>query len=706
MFGKIRKYALKHKLELIILLLILLVASYFRLYRISDYMTFLGDEGRDAIVAKDILKGDLTLLGPRASAGDFFLGPIYYYMMAPFLLLTNYDPVGPAIMVALFGIATVFLIYHVGKKMFGVGAGLIAAALYSVSPVVVAYSRSSWNPNPMPFFSLLILYLLYVAVKEKRFVPFITVGFLLGIAMQLHYLSTFLAVIIFVFVLGGEYMNGKKMLLTRLIYRYLAIFGGFMIGFSAFLLFEIRHGFPNLKTIFSFILGGSGADKVAPSYSFLGNIWDVFFRLFARLVTKYPPPEQVNITENIHLQVWMFLTLVLAVGAIVYLFRVKDRFKILLLGIWLLLGVVLFGFYKKSIYDYYLVFMFPLPFLLVGNLFSQLLNGRFKKHVGVAIAGISIVVLFLLNILGSPFWYPANKQKDQAKMIANFVLEKTGGKPFNFALLTRGNSDHVYRYFFETANRAPVTIENPTDDPKRKSVTDQLLIVCEYQECQPLGNPLWEVAGFGRASIDGEWGVSFVKVYRLVHYQRVDDFSLDELKLNARYENSELGISFNYPEEFVMKDETNDPLYKDDKVFLRLSFLTPEISENIKTESNFDWKKYSDNTVMLRMLVMKNDEGLALKEYMSKEFAAVGIDGITPIIQSINEGLKSTQIPKDGAFVYEGAGGGEHPKKVYYFSNQNYIYYFSMAAATDTGVRYTFEAERLFDEIVAGIKFK
>ncbi len=706
MFGKIRKYAQKHKVELIILLLVLLVASYFRLYRISDYMTFLGDEGRDAIVAKDILRGDLTLLGPRASAGDFFLGPIYYYMMAPFLLLTNYDPVGPAIMVALFGIAAVFLIYHVGKKMFGSQAGLIAAALYAVSPVVVAYSRSSWNPNPMPFFSLLILYLSYVAVKEKRFAPFVAVGFLLGIAMQLHYLSTFLAVIIFVFVLGGEYMNGKKMILTRLIYRYLAIFGGFMIGFSAFLLFEIRHGFPNLKTIFSFILGGSGADKAAPNYSFLGNIWDVFFRLFARLVTKYPPPEQVNITENIHLQVWMVLTLLLSVAAIVYLFKVKDRLKILLFGTWLLLGVVLFGFYKKAIYDYYLVFMFPLPFLLVGNLFSRLLSGEFKKYVGVVIACISIIVLFLLNISGSPFWYPANKQKDQAKTIANFVLEKTGGKPFNFALLTRGNSDHVYRYFFETANRAPVTIENPIADPRRKSVTDQLLIVCEYQECQPLGNPLWEVAGFGRAQISGEWSVSFVKVYRLTHYLRSPEFDLSSQPLDATYERNDLGFSFKYPESFILTDNTDSPYYKDEKPYLRIHLITPSLPAEDQNKPGFDLRKYNDNSISIYLTVLRNDKNLNLRDFMTMDMSEPGKDGKPIIGVDGLQGLIVSNVPKDNSFVFEGLSSAGQSKKSYFFANQNYVYYLTMIRDVDTGRPYTAQAEKLLEQIIGSIKFK
>src|SRR4051812_42834027 len=96
----------RYKLTLAVLG-ILLVAAFLRLYRIADYMTFLGDEGRDVLVAKGILEGHLVFLGPRASAGDFFLGPIYYYMMAPFLWLFHYDPVGPAVMVALLSVATV-----------------------------------------------------------------------------------------------------------------------------------------------------------------------------------------------------------------------------------------------------------------------------------------------------------------------------------------------------------------------------------------------------------------------------------------------------------------------------------------------------------------------------------------------------------------------------------------------------------------------
>jgi hypothetical protein len=61
-----------------------------------------------------------------------------------------------------------------------------------------------------------------------------------------------------------------------------------------------------------------------------------------------------------------------------------------------------------------------------------------------------------------------------------------------------------------------VSIEQPEVDPKRETITDQLIVMCE-NVCQP-GNSQWEVAGFGRAEIVEE-KTSSVKLIRLVHYK-------------------------------------------------------------------------------------------------------------------------------------------------------------------------------------------
>lgn len=507
------------KKSTILLILILLVAAFLRLHRVSDYMTFLGDEGRDVLVVKGILEGNLTLLGPRASAGDFFTGPIYYYMMTPFLWLWQLDPVGPAIMVGLFGVATVFLVYVVGKNFFNEKTGLIAAALYAVSPLVLQYSRSSWNPNTLPFFALLTMYVLYKGITTVRsWKYFLLTGFLLGICIQLHYISLFLAVAVAVLVFGMNwYLNGKIKIVQTLKY-YLQIFAGFIIGFSPFLAFEVRHGFPNTKTIFSFVTKDSVETGYATYNAFYEPIADVFFRIFARLVFNYPIPNNYDLYPLIGLQLAGLVILIAAVASIILVIRAKNKFATMLLLTWLLIGVLLFGFYKKPIYDYYLVFIFPLPFLMIGYLLSKISDLKKGKLLyGVIISTILVTGLLLFNLSNNPLLHEPNKQKDQIRDISEFVISKTGNKPFNFALITPGNSDHGYRYYLEIMEHKPVTIENDMVDPQRRTVTDQLLVVCEDKACKPLGDPLYEVAGFGQAEIAGQWELQHVRVYRLIH---------------------------------------------------------------------------------------------------------------------------------------------------------------------------------------------
>src|SRR5258708_7698393 len=284
----------------ILLFILLLVAAFFRLYKIQDYMTFLGDEGRDSLVVYNILHGHFTLLGPTASVGGFFLGPIYYYFMAPFLLIFNYNPIGPAIMIALLGVATVWLIYKVANELFGKITAVVSASLYAISPIVLAYSRSSWNPNPMPFFTLLLFYLLYKAVLSQNMRLYFICGVLLGIMMQLHYLTVFVVVITAVFVLFVQILpivkNKKSHIIQIIVKNYAYILGGFLVGWLPFLLFELKHGFLNIKSIINFIFhsGNTGGNT-----HYFTIIISVYERLFTRLLTNFPEVQSAPVKAEL-----------------------------------------------------------------------------------------------------------------------------------------------------------------------------------------------------------------------------------------------------------------------------------------------------------------------------------------------------------------------------------------------------------------------
>jgi len=492
------KLGRNQKIELILLFLILVLASFLRLYRIKDYMVFLGDEGRDALIVKRIIVDHkFTLLGPTASIAPFHLGPFYYYLMLPFLWVFNLDPLGPAVMVALFGVATVFLVYWVGRDFFNEKVGFLAAGLYAISPLTIVHSRSSWNPNVLPFFSLLLIYTLKRAAEKKHWFYYLAVGILFGITLQFHYLALFLTPTILSFLLIFAPLKKNFRF-------YVFALGGFLIGWSPFLLFELRHQFVNLKNLYWFL--SSGEKTGWDVHNFFTIVQKVIVDLFTFLLAG----------GNAF---WGKVLSLLLIPLVYLCWRERKNKKIfrncLLLGIWFLWGVILFGFFKGAIYAYYFTFMFTLPVLI----FSLVIFEWQKKKGWLVnlIKGFLVIILLILNIVNSPLKKQSNRQLEQTKNIAKFILEKTEGKPFNLALIPDRNTDFAYRYFLEIWEKPAVVIEPPQVDWERKTVTEQLFVICEKRDCQPLGHPLWEIAGFGIAKIDQEWEIYGVKIYKLVH---------------------------------------------------------------------------------------------------------------------------------------------------------------------------------------------
>lgn len=486
--------------SLLLLIIILAVGAFFRFYKIREYMTFLGDEGRDMLVVKRmIIDHKFTLLGPITSVGSMYMGPIYYYFMAPFLWIWQFDPVGPSVMVGLFSLMTIFLVYRLGKDFFHPSIGMLSAFLYAISKLTVIYGHSSWNPNIVPFFALLIIYcLLHVVVRKKYY--FLPIAFFsLGILIQLHYVTLMFFPIIFCVLALIRFRIPLRYYLSSTI--------TFIVSYSPFLLFELRHNFVNLHSVWRFIWEQKRSTPVTV-FSFFNTVFDTLVRIFWRIVVI----ENAELTK-------LFIIGVIAVIGFIWYKQEKNKERLLAMKvvlIWLTVGIISFGLYQGMIYDYYYGSLFPVPIILTSLMLYTLWN---IKYTGKIIAVITLFLIVFFNIKNSPLAIGPNNMLKNTETIARFVDDKTGNKPYNFALIAIHNSDHAYRYFLEISGHPPVTIENPEIDPERKTVTDQLLVVCEEKICQPLGHSLWEIAGFGRAEIAGEWQVVTTRVFRLVRYQ-------------------------------------------------------------------------------------------------------------------------------------------------------------------------------------------
>ena len=109
-------------LENWIIIAILVIATLLRFYRLHDLTTFSGDQGYDFLKVKEILEGNLTLLGPKIGPynqlGNLYLGPAYYYLLAPALFLFRLDPIGSAVLTAVLSIGTIYVIYLIGINFF------------------------------------------------------------------------------------------------------------------------------------------------------------------------------------------------------------------------------------------------------------------------------------------------------------------------------------------------------------------------------------------------------------------------------------------------------------------------------------------------------------------------------------------------------------------------------------------------------------
>ena len=484
-----------------ILLSVLTLAAFMRIYKINQYLTFLGDEGRDVLVVKRmLLDGKFTLLGPITSVGSIYMGPIYYYLMAPFLYLWNFDPTGPAVMVALLSVTTGYIIYRIGTDYFHPQVGLVAAFLYSISRLSIIYGHSSWNPNVVPFFAVFLIFSILRSLIDRRFYFLIFAGLSLGILIQLHYVTfMFFPVILVIFLFNKNTIPFKYWLWGII---------SFVTAYFPFILFELRHQFINSLGALRFIIR---QNKTTPGL-FLSSWWETIKDISIRVFWRPLVVQNAEITKIlIAVAIILFFS-----SAKIFSRQEKTKKAFTVLLIWLVVGILSFGLYRGAIYDYYFSSMFPLPHLFFGIMFYLFFQrGILAKIIAVVI----LVFLIIFNIIHSPLFIEPNNMLKNTKTIADFVLDKTNNQPYNFALIATHNSDHAYRYFLELEGMRPVTIENPQVDPDRLTVTRQLLVICEEKICHPLGHPLWEIAGFGQAEIDGEWDVVTVKVFRLKHYQ-------------------------------------------------------------------------------------------------------------------------------------------------------------------------------------------
>ncbi|MEA3355201.1 MAG: glycosyltransferase [Patescibacteria group bacterium] len=149
---------LRLSFELVAISLTLLIAIYLRFYNLPTFMTFIGDQGRDYLAAKDmILTGHWPLVGIPSSVPWLFQGSFFIWLIALAFKIGNFNPTAPAILTSTLGVLTVYLTYKLAKSWLGLKPALVTALIMATSPLSVVHSRMAYHISPIPLFTVLFL---------------------------------------------------------------------------------------------------------------------------------------------------------------------------------------------------------------------------------------------------------------------------------------------------------------------------------------------------------------------------------------------------------------------------------------------------------------------------------------------------------------------------------------------------------------------
>lgn len=236
----------EEKFFVIALFLITAIAAFLRFYKLEEFITFLGDQGRDAIVMKRIVTlEDFPGIGPRSSIGQLFLGPFYYFFMAPFLLLSGLSPVGPAFGVALLSVLALSFFTWKLRKEVNPATALLFGSLIALSYVNIWLSRFSWNPNLLPVFAFFTTYFLWRIIRKPGIVSGAFFGFFIAASLQLHYLMLLILPAFFGYLVYGIWIHRKqKKVITKTL---IAMFTSSVITLSPLIIFDIKNNFLNFR---------------------------------------------------------------------------------------------------------------------------------------------------------------------------------------------------------------------------------------------------------------------------------------------------------------------------------------------------------------------------------------------------------------------------------------------------------------------------
>ncbi|MCX6791895.1 MAG: glycosyltransferase family 39 protein [Candidatus Gottesmanbacteria bacterium] len=413
------------------------------------------DQGRDYLAAYTIaVTHKLTLIGAEIGAGsagisNIFHGPGYYYLIALMYALFHGDPYGGMVLMFLFGLGALILSYVTVNKMFGRIAALITLFLVGVSPLIASQSRFIWNSHPTSFFIVLVFYFAYcIGVKPRLYAPLA-----IFVAGLIYHFELAIAVPLVIALCVSLPVIYKIKDLRTYLYSFVAL----MIAFSPALVFEMRHGWQAVGSLWHY-----GISWASGSAGFsLARLTDHVQSFINNAINSF------SIDGGI-LPVWIYkaLCISLLISTVVFSKTAKTTakrnfFSFLLLTLSISYFVLLF--LNNTVWDYYLIhahFAYMYVFAYAAAICISKLRTGIWYQAAAVILGIFMISMTLSSYkrVVMDYRYDLNDlggvEKIKGKKIAiDYIYRDANGKPFSEFTFMAPIYTYPYDYLFKTYGR-------------------------------------------------------------------------------------------------------------------------------------------------------------------------------------------------------------------------------------------------------------
>lgn len=472
MIANLRKYRLIY-----IVILIILLGTFLRVYHFSDWLHFELDQARDAKVvdlAIDQGIGNLPLLGPKAAGSFLRLGPIFYYFEYLGSKIFGNNPPAMASFNLIFSILSLPLFYLFTKRYFNKKIAITLLFVFASSLFLVMYSRFAWNPNSLPFFILATMYALLRVVdlnEEKRGKWLMISSAALAIATQLHFVAFIIVPTIAIIFL----------IIKRPKIKFIFWLASILIIFFFYLppiINDIKTRGANIKEFKKAFIEKSDSSEHSLLEKAVRNYTDNAIGYFI-ITTSYqaaelPKIRQEGITFDIRCDWGCRKNIYSGIGALMFftlgiallLLKVIDNWRekensnkdfIILVSLWLVISFIVFAPIAYDLAPRFLLIIAGLPLIMLGLILQQLEKLISNKKTFLFIFCLLIIILAWSNL-------SAVKNRFHKMSVAAYQsIEKTPDpilKEDNFVTLEQQSNIVAYIEAVYLKNKFPVYLNS------------------------------------------------------------------------------------------------------------------------------------------------------------------------------------------------------------------------------------------------------